>query len=85
AQTTLPFGLLGLFRTPMFKHWMLRICLTLEGSMPLRYADFLSYATELRILEKDGGQWRFRHQILQDYFARGAGADGSPEPAPARS
>jgi hypothetical protein len=69
----------------MFKHWMLRICLTLEGSMPLRYADFLSYATELRILEKDGGQWRFRHQILQDYFARGAGADGSPEPAPARS
>jgi hypothetical protein len=66
--TIVTFGLLGLFRTPILKHAALRICLTLEGAMPLRYADFLSYATELRILETDDGQWRFRHQILQDYF-----------------
>ena len=39
--------------------------------MPLRYVEFLDYAArELRILEKDGGQWRFRHQNLQDYFVR---------------
>ncbi|MDQ1590278.1 MAG: hypothetical protein QOG71_905 [Pyrinomonadaceae bacterium] len=72
ASVFLLFGLPGLFNTPLLKHAVLRVCLTLEGATPLRYADFLSYATELRILEKDGGQWRFRHQILQDYFARRA-------------
>lgn len=25
--------------------------------------------SKLCILEQDGGQWRFRHQVLQDYFA----------------
>lgn len=63
------FGLIGMFRAPLFKHAILRICLTFEGAMPLRYAGFLNYATELHFLERDGGQWRFRHQILQDYFA----------------
>ena len=37
--------------------------------MPLRDVEFLRYATEQRILQQDGGQWRFRHQNLQDYFA----------------
>jgi len=37
--------------------------------MPLRWVSFFKYATSARILEQDGGQWRFRHQILQDYFA----------------
>ena len=41
----------------------------LKGTMPLKYATFLDYAAEARILEKDGGHWRFRHQNLQDYFA----------------
>ncbi|HKR15481.1 MAG TPA: NACHT domain-containing protein [Pyrinomonadaceae bacterium] len=64
------FGLVGLFRTPMFKHSILRLCLSLEGRMPLRYARFLNYATELGILEREGGHWRFRHQILQAHLAR---------------
>lgn len=63
-------GTIGLLKVSLLKHFALRICLYLEGSMPLHYADFLSYATELHVLEKEGGQWRFRHQILQDYFAR---------------
>jgi hypothetical protein len=54
---------------PLFKHSYLRLCLWYEGSTPLKYATFLDYATEARILEKDGGFWRFRHQNLQDYFA----------------
>ncbi|MEA2174538.1 MAG: hypothetical protein QOD00_2130, partial [Blastocatellia bacterium] len=54
--------------TPLFRHLILRFCLYLEGSMPLQYATFLNYVAEARILEKDGGQWRFRHQILQDHF-----------------
>jgi len=66
----LTFGMIGLFRTPLVKHLILRVSLTLEGAMPLHAASFLNYATNLGILERDGGQWRFRHQILQDYFAR---------------
>ena len=60
----------GAVSTPFFKHIVLRYCLTRqEGAIPLRYVAFLNYATRLRILERDGGQWRFRHQILQDHFA----------------
>ena len=58
-----------LFFTPLLKHSILRLCFYLEGSTPIRYATFLDYATDLRVLEKDGGQWRFRHQNLQEYFA----------------
>lgn len=67
------FGILGLIigflLTSFFKHFILRYCLFIEGSIPLRYEAFLNYATKLRILERDSGTWRFRHQILQDYFA----------------
>ncbi|HQU86323.1 MAG TPA: hypothetical protein PKY59_24550, partial [Pyrinomonadaceae bacterium] len=55
---------------PVFLHSYLRLCLWFEGSMPLKYAAFLDLAAEARILEKDGGQWRFRHQNLQEYFAK---------------
>lgn len=65
----LTFGMIGLFRTPLLKHLILRMCLTLEGAMPLHAVSFLNYATDLGILERDGGQWRFRHQILQDHFS----------------
>jgi hypothetical protein len=67
------YGILGLIAgfllTPFFKHFILRCCFFIEGSIPLRYEAFLNYATKLRILERDSGTWRFRHQILQDYFA----------------
>lgn len=53
----------------LYDHIILRFCLYREGVMPLKYATFLDYAAEARILEKDGGQWRFRHQNLQEYFA----------------
>lgn len=63
-------GFMGFLSTPFFRHFNLRICLAFEDKMPLRYVTFLDYATSLRILEKDGGHWRFRHQFLQDYFTR---------------
>jgi NACHT domain len=56
--------------TPLFRHLILRLCLYLEGSTPLKYATFLNLAAEARILEKDGGHWRFRHQTLQEHFAK---------------
>ncbi len=63
------FGsLFGFSFTALWKHFVLRFCLTLEGSMPFKYVSFLRYATALRVLEEEGGQWRFRHQNFQDYF-----------------
>ncbi|MCB9036804.1 MAG: hypothetical protein H6557_09315 [Lewinellaceae bacterium] len=52
----------------MFQHFLLNFCFWREGTMPFPYAPFLDYCVRLRLLEKDGGAWRFRHQILQDYF-----------------
>lgn len=54
---------------PLFLHSVLRLCLYYENNISLKYVTFLDYAAEARILEKDGGHWRFRHQNLQDYFA----------------
>jgi hypothetical protein len=62
-------GTIGLSNTPLFRHCILRLCLYFEGAMPLKYATFLDYAASARILEKDGGHWRFRHQKLQEHFA----------------
>lgn len=56
-------------RIPIVKHFILRIGLYLEGKLPLKCVDFFKKNVDSRILENDGGQWRFRHQILQDYFA----------------
>jgi hypothetical protein len=52
-------SLIGLFRTSIIKHLTLRLCLSLEGAMPLRYARFLDYATDLGILEREGGPVAF--------------------------
>lgn len=65
----LPLTIRILFIASIFWHFALRFCFWIEGAMPLKYATFLDYAAEARILEKDGGQWRFRHQNLQEYFA----------------
>ncbi len=59
-----------LYNIPLIEHFVLRTALSLEKKAPLRYVKFLNEATEARILERDGGQWRFRHQLLQDYFAK---------------
>jgi hypothetical protein len=61
--------ILGAFSIPLFLHSCLRFCLWYEDALPLKYATFLDYAAEMRILEKTGGQWRFRHQNLQEHFA----------------
>jgi hypothetical protein len=69
AYSLIGGAIIGFSSTPLFRHFILRLCLCLEGAMPLKYATFLDYAWKARILEKDGGQWRFRHQTLQAYFA----------------
>lgn len=58
-----------LYGSGFFKHFILRVCFWIEGSMPLRWRSFFNTCSQVGILEKDGGGWRFRHQLLQDYFA----------------
>ncbi|NUQ25294.1 MAG: NACHT domain-containing protein [Saprospiraceae bacterium] len=58
----------GMF--PMVAHTCLRLAMFLEGSLPLRLVYFLNEMTDRHLLESDGGSWRFRHKILQDYFAK---------------
>ena len=52
------------------KHFVLRFCLFILNVIPVKYATFLNYSAKTGLLQKDGGFWRFRHQELQDYFAR---------------
>jgi hypothetical protein len=52
------------------KHFTLRFVLWIEKEIPLRLVDFLDdIADKTGLLEKDGGQWRFRHQLIQDVLA----------------
>ena len=59
-----------ILKNTVFVHFCLRLCFYIEKSIPLKYAHFLDAASEARILEKDGGQWRFRHQNLQEHLAQ---------------
>jgi hypothetical protein len=43
--------------------------LAIEGFTPFRYFPFLEYATTLLFLERNGGAYRFRHDLLREYFA----------------
>lgn len=56
-------------------HYLLRLVLTSERLVPWRFAKFLRYTTEIGLLRAVGGGHIFRHQILQDYFARLATTD----------
>lgn len=70
VSTLLSFFLfLPLIRQALFRHSILRLALYLEHKMPLKYVTFLTYGAKTGVLEEEGGQWRFRHQNLQDYFA----------------
>jgi len=35
----------------------------------LHYARFLNYCTELTLLQRVGGRYRFIHKLLQDHLA----------------
>ncbi|MEZ4959879.1 MAG: NACHT domain-containing protein [Saprospiraceae bacterium] len=53
----------------ILQHWLLRWQLYRAGVLPLRLVDFLNEMTARHLLESDGATWRFRHRILQEYFA----------------
>ncbi|TAD96960.1 MAG: NACHT domain-containing protein [Bacteroidetes bacterium] len=37
-----------------------------DGNTPLSYNTFLNQVSQTGIMEKDGGKWRFRHQLLME-------------------
>jgi hypothetical protein len=51
-------------------HAALRLMLWRQGAMPLRYVDFLEYATECIFLRRVGGGYMFVHRLVQEHFAR---------------
>ncbi len=57
------------FYFSILQHVHLRYLLYRRGVLPFQLVKFLNEATQNNLLESDGGSWRFRHKILQDYFA----------------
>ena len=56
-----------LLTSSLYQHFILRLCLYIEGSLLFRFVTFLNYVSKKTgLLENDGGQWRFRHQLIQD-------------------
>lgn len=59
----------AIISSPLFKHVILRLFLLCKRKVPLRFRTFLNRVSKTGLMEKDGGQWRFRHQLIQDYFS----------------
>ncbi|SFM53998.1 DUF4062 domain-containing protein [Nitrosomonas communis] len=52
------------------QHFTLRFLLWRRGNMPLRYAEFLNYASDRLFLQKVGGGYIFIHRMLLEHFAQ---------------
>lgn len=53
----------------ILQHWHLLYLLSKKDLLPKKLIPFLNDMVEYNLLETDGASWRFRHRILQDYFA----------------
>lgn len=51
------------------RYFILRVTLYSKKSIPCKYADFLGYATERKLLQKVGGRYKFWLPLLQEHFA----------------
>lgn len=58
-----------IFGVACIKHFVLRIILYRNKSIPWNYADFLDYANRRGILQKVNGGYQFVHRELMEYFA----------------
>lgn len=62
-----PFA--AIFYNPIFQHACLRLVLWLEEAIPLKLVTFLDAVSVTGLMIKDGGKWRFRHQLIHDSLA----------------
>lgn len=61
---------LGIGRgTAILQHFILRFIIWRRGLMPWRIVRFLDFTSELIIIQKVGGGYKFMHGLLMDYFA----------------
>ncbi len=54
----------------VMRHYSLRLTLLVTGNMPWRLPRFLDYLSARELLQKIGGGYMFRNNLLLDYFAR---------------
>jgi hypothetical protein len=69
----------------IFQHFHLRWLLYKKGALPWDLVNFLNEMARRNLFESDGATWRFRHQIIQDYFSEqwvGPAADRSEPSRP---
>ncbi|MGW0520446.1 hypothetical protein [Crossiella sp. NPDC003009] len=50
------------------RHWTLRLLLSREGAIPLRFLDFLHHAHRTCLLNEIGGGYKFTHPLCQRHF-----------------
>jgi WD40 repeat protein/DNA polymerase III delta prime subunit len=69
----LSFGVIGMFvfgGSEFMKHFLLRILLLKNHTLPWQLVEFLTYAEELLFLTKVGGSYMFIHRALLEHFAQ---------------
>ncbi|EKV03392.1 putative NTPase (NACHT family) [Leptolyngbya sp. PCC 7375] len=54
----------------LIQHFSLRLILAWNRYAPPRYDLLLDYCTELLLLQRVGGRYRFMHRLLQEYFSK---------------
>jgi hypothetical protein len=59
---------MAFYNSALIKHLAVRCLLFLQGKAPLRYRRFLDEVARTGLMERDGGEWRFRHQLIQNLF-----------------
>jgi hypothetical protein len=56
------------------QHFVLRVMLWSNGSIPWNYARFLNGVTQRSLMQQLGGRYRFTHSLLRDYLAQSSGS-----------
>ncbi len=57
------------FHFSILQHWHLRWLLFRKNLLPLRLVFFLNDMAIQHFMETNGATWRFRHRMVQEYFA----------------
>jgi hypothetical protein len=52
------------------QHFVLRIMLWYNGSIPWNYARFLNHVSQRQLMQHRGGRYRFTHNLLRHYLAQ---------------
>jgi NACHT domain len=52
------------------QHFVLRVMLWYNGSIPWNYARFLKHVAQRQLMQQMGGRYRFPHSLLRNYLAQ---------------